>query len=55
MEEPLAQGIPRRAGTAPQLPAPAPRACPPGAPLSRVTSLSEGISSPISSQLKRDI
>lgn len=54
-EEPPAQGVPRQLAQLPQLRAPALGACAPGAPLSRVTSLSERISSPISTQLKKDI
>lgn len=51
MEEPLGQGTPGL--TQPHVPACG--ACPPGAPLSRMTSLSERISSPMSTQLKQDI
>lgn len=48
--EATGSGHPPAAVTAP----PAPRACPPGALRSRVTSLSERISSRISTQLKKD-
>ena len=54
MEEPPAQGIPHQLAQLPQLPAPARGACPPGAVLSRVTSLSERISRPFSTLLKTD-
>lgn len=50
MEEPPAWGVPRPLAQLPQLCAHAFGACPPGAPLSRVTSLSERITSLISTQ-----